>query len=171
MGNRIVTEVHRPKRSSAKVLEIIMIVLAVIMLLAGIVFSRGFFLPCFLMAGLYFIYDRNAVKDYEYIYEDKVLTIDVIKGRVSRQTAHEIPMEDVVVVAEHNDEAVARFRKGAEEGNLPKFDYTSYNDQVPYYTMIAVEDGRRIKLLLDLDEAMLSEMKRQFPQIIHRLAQ
>lgn len=170
MGNRIVTEVHREKRSSARILEVIMIVLAVLMLLAGIVFSRGFFLPCFLMAGLYFLYDRNAVKDYEYIYEDRVLTIDVIKGRVHRYTAHEIRMENVLVVAGHNDEAVARYRKGGPEGNLPKYDYTSYDDKVPYYTMIAEEEGRRIKLLLDLDDAMLSEMKRQFPQLVHRSA-
>lgn len=168
MGNRIVTEVHREKRASAKVLEIVMIVLAVLMLLAGIIFSRGFFLPCFLMAGLYFLYGGNVVKDYEYIYEDHLLTIDVIRGRVNRHTAQEIRMEDVLVVAEHASDAVARYRKGAQEGNLPKYDYTSYDDGVPYYTMIATVEGRRIKLLLDLDDAMLSEMKRQFPAVVHR---
>lgn len=145
-----------------------MIILSVLMLLAGIVFSRGFFLPCFLMAGLYFVYHRNSIRDYEYIYENKTLTIDVIKEHVSRHTAHEINMEDVIVIAEHNDEAVARYRKGAAEGNLPRYDYTSYNDEVPYYTMIATEEGRRIKILLDLDDAMLLEMKRQFPQVVHR---
>lgn len=168
MGNRIVTEVHRDKRTSAKVLEAVMIVLAVLMLLAGIVFSRGFFLPCFLMAGLYFLYDRNAVKDYEYIYEDKVLTIDVIKGHVSRTTALEISMEDVEIVADHASDAVAQYRKGAAEGNLRKYDYTSYNDAIPYYTMIANVEGHKVKLLLDLDEAMLSEMMRQYPRIVHR---
>lgn len=168
MGNRIVTEVHRDKRASAKVLEAVMIVLAVLMLLAGIVFSRGFFLPCFLMAGLYFLYDRNAVKDYEYIYEDKVLTIDVIKGHVSRTTALEISMEDVEIVADHASDAVAQYRKGAAEGNLRKYDYTSYNDAIPYYTMIANVEGHKVKLLLDLDEAMLSEMMRQYPRIVHR---
>lgn len=168
MGNRIVTEVHRDKRASAKVLEAVMIVLAVLMLLAGIVFSRGFFLPCFLMAGLYFLYDRNAVKDYEYIYEDKVLTIDVIRGHVSRTTALEISMEDVEIVADHASDAVAQYRKGAAEGNLRKYDYTSYNDAIPYYTMIANVEGHKVKLLLDLDEAMLSEMMRQYPRIVHR---
>lgn len=168
MDNRIVTEVHRDKRTSARVLEIIMIVLAVLMLLAGIVFSRGFFLPCFLMAGLYFLYDRNAVKDYEYIYENKVLTIDVIKGRVSRSTAAEIPMDDVIIIAEHTSDAVAQYRKGAAEGNLPKYDYTSYDDAIPYYTLIATVEGRKVKVLLDLDNAMLSEMMRQYPRIVHR---
>lgn len=168
MGNRIITEVHRDKRASAKVLEAVMIMLAVLMLLAGIVLSRGFFLPCFLMAGLYFLYDRNAVKDYEYIYEDKMLTIDVIKGRVSRSTVQEISMEDVEIVADHASDAVARYRKGAAEGNLRKYDYTSYNDTIPYYTMIANVEGRKVKLLLDLDSAMLTEMKRQYPRIVQR---
>ena len=47
---------------------------------------------------------------------------------------------------------------------LKKFDYTSYDDEIPYYTMIIREDGHKIKLLLDLTEEMLHTMKTQFPE-------
>ena len=33
---------------------------------------------------------------------------------------------------------------------LKKFDYTSYDDNIPYYTMIVYENKEKIKLLLDL---------------------
>ena len=45
--------------------------------------------------------------------------------------------------------------------------YTSYEDDVPYYTMIIQEDGRKIKLLLDLTEEMLHTMKTQFPERVY----
>ena len=44
-----------------------------------------------------------------------------------------------------------------------KYDYTSYDDNVPYYTMIIVEGRRKIKLLLDLDEEMLDAIRRICP--------
>ena len=47
------------------------------------------------------------------------------------------------------------------------YDYTSYEDDVPYYTMIIQEDGRKIKLLLDLTEEMLHTMKTQFPERVY----
>ena len=46
-------------------------------------------------------------------------------------------------------------------------DYTSYDDNIPYYTMIIKEDGRKIKLLLDLTEDMLHTMKTQHPEKVY----
>ena len=56
--------------------------------------------------------------------------------------------------------------KGGTE-KLKKYDYTSYNDDIPYYTMIIVEDGRKIKILLDLNSEMLHEMKRMCPDKVY----
>ena len=50
---------------------------------------------------------------------------------------------------------------------LKKYDYTSYEDDVPYYTMIIKEDGQKIKLLLDLTEEMLHTIKTQFPEKVY----
>ena len=50
---------------------------------------------------------------------------------------------------------------------IKKYDYTSYDDDVPYYTMIVTEDGNKIKLLLDLTEEMLHTIKMQHPQKVY----
>ena len=50
---------------------------------------------------------------------------------------------------------------------IKKYDYTSYDDDVPYYTMIVTEDGNKIKLLLDLTEEMLHTIKTQHPQKVY----
>lgn len=52
-------------------------------------------------------------------------------------------------------------------GAAEKYDYTSYDDNTPYYTMIIKEDGRKIKLLLDLTEEMLHTIKTQHPEKVY----
>ena len=68
------------------------------------------------------------------------------------------------VTAPNWHQAVAKYKKNGGTEQLKKFDYTSYDDEVPYYTMIVREDGHKIKLLLDLTEEMLHIMKTQFPE-------
>ena len=62
-----------------------------------------------------------------------------------------LKLEEMEVTAPHYHEKwqnIKEYRNGETE----KYDYTSYEDDVPYYTMIIREDGRKIKLLLDLTE-------------------
>ena len=53
------------------------------------------------------------------------------------------------------------------EDMLKKYDYTSYDEDTPYYTMIIREDGHKIKLLLDLNEELLHAMKTQYPEKVY----
>ncbi len=160
---KIITQVKRTPKPFSRVLKITMVVFAVLFVLMGIVISQGFMLPGFLLAALYFAYDIFSRKEYEYVLEDAELNIDVIYGKRYRRHVHEILMNQVEVVAPNLHEAVAKYRKGTGTEKLPKYDYTSYNDEIPYYTMIATEDHVKIKLLLDLDEEMLRAMKQICP--------
>ena len=63
---KIVTQVSRKKKKMSGLLKIVMIALAVLFVLMGIAFSRGFMLPGFLMALLYLVYGVFSKKDYEY---------------------------------------------------------------------------------------------------------
>ena len=109
-------------------------------------------LPGFLLALLYFAYDIFSQRDYEYTMENGQLTIDVIYGKKYRKTAHVLKLEEMEVTAPHYHEKVAKYKKNTGTEKLKKYDYTSYEDDVPYYTMIIREDGRKIKLLLDLTD-------------------
>lgn len=146
----------------------LMAVLAVLFLLGGIFLSRGFMLPCFLMAGLYFVYDFLSGKDYEYTLDGRMLQIDVIYGGAKRAAKQLLNLDELEIVAPHDSELVEKYRKGGSEGDLPKFDYTSYEDSVPYYTMIIRENGRKVKLLLDLDDDFLDSLRRLCPGKIYK---
>ena len=64
-------------------------------------------------------------------------------------------------------EAVAKYRIKGGTVRLPKYDYTSYEDDVPYYTMIIMDGRKKIKLLLDLTDEMLQVLKRMYPDKVY----
>ncbi len=164
---KIVQQVKRKPKPMTGALRKIMIIFAVFFVALGIMISQGFMLPGFLLAGLYFVYDALSCREYEYTLEEGHLEIDVILGKRYRKTAHELDMRDLEVLAPSWHEKVAAYRKDAGKVRLPKFDYTSYEETVPYYTMIILEGGEKIKLLLDLNEEMLGAMKKMYPEKVY----
>ena len=164
---KIVEQVSRKKKSMSGILRKVMIIFAVFFVILGITISQSFMLAGFLLAALYFVYDVFSQKDYEYTLESDTLTIDVIYGKKYRKTAHVLKLEDMEVTAPHWHEKVSKYKKNTGTEKLKKYDYTSYEDDVPYYTMIIKEDGQKIKLLLDLTEEMLHTIKTQFPEKVY----
>lgn len=160
---RILEQVTRKPKAASKLLKKVMIVFAVLFVLMGIAISQGFMLPGFLLVLLYFVYDVFSQKDYEYILEDNILTIDVILGKRYRRTEHILDMRELEVVAPNQHPSVAKYRKNGGTEKIKKYDYTSYDENVPYYTMIVLEDREKIKLLLDLNEEMLQMLKKSYP--------
>ncbi|MCI8666758.1 MAG: hypothetical protein HFG82_08840 [Dorea sp.] len=160
---KIVEQVFRKPKPMTGFLRTVMIVFAVILLLLGITLSQGFMLPGFLLVVLYYFYNTYSQKEYEYILEENHLTIDVIFGKKHRRHAHYLDMEALEVLAPNWHEAVAKYRKEGGSIRLAKYDYTSYEEDTPYYTMIITENREKIKLLLDLSDNMLNLIKRRYP--------
>lgn len=156
---KIVIPVARSPRPSERLLRGAMAALAVLFLLGAILLDRGLMLPCFLMAVGYFIYTVASKRQYEYILENGRLRVDRLTD-YGRLTRHDISLREVELLSRPDDPAAAPYKKGGTV-KVKKYDYTSYRDGVPYYTMIAREDGRRVKLLLDLDEAAIACIKRE----------
>ncbi len=160
---KIVEQVIRKPKPLTGVLRVSMIIFAVILLLLGITISQGFMLPGFLLVVLYYFYNTYSQKEYEYILEDNHLTIDVIFGKKHRRSAHYLDMDALEVLAPNWHNAVAKYRKNGGTIRLAKYDYTSYEEDTPFYTMIITENREKIKLLLDLSDSMLQMIKRRYP--------
>ncbi len=165
--NKIVEQVIRAPRPLTRVLRAGMAVFAVLFLLSGIVVSRGFMLTGFLFTVLYYIYGIYSQKEYEYTLENHTLAIDIIWGKRYRRPAHVLDMETMETVAPNWHDAVAQYRKRGGSIKLSKYDYTSYEENTPYYTMIATENHKKIKLLLDLSDPMLQAMKQSYPDRVY----
>lgn len=162
-SSKITVQVKRKKKAGAGMLKGLMIFFGVLFVLMGIMFSRGFMLSGFLLVVLYFVFDTFSKKEYEYTLDGMELRISVIWGGHYRREAHVLNLQEMEVVAPNWHGSVARYRKNGGTEKLHKYDYTSYDDDIPYYTMIIKEDGRKIKLLLDLSEEMLDQIRRLCP--------
>lgn len=136
---KIVEQISRKKKSMSGVLRKVMVLFAVIFVILGITISQSFMLAGFLLAALYFVFDIFSQKDYEYTLENDQLSIDVIYGKKYRKTAHVLELKELEVVAPHWHESVAKYKKNGGTEQLKKYDYTSYDDNTPYYTMIDLE--------------------------------
>lgn len=157
--DKIVIAVNRRPRPSEKLLRTAMAVLSALFLVLGIALYRGMMLPCFLMAVAYFVYGNASRRAWEYVIENGVLRIDRMTDH-GRVPLHELSLREIVVLARPDDPAVDRYRKGGE-AKVKKYDYTSYAEGVPWYTLIARENGREIKLLLDLNDAAIRAVRRE----------
>lgn len=166
-SEKIVEQVRRIPKPLTGVLRGAMVVFAVIFLALGIIISRGFMLTGFLFVVLYYFYDAYSQKEYEYILEDNQLTIDVILGKNRRRCAHVLDMEALEVLAPNWHDAVSGYRKEGGSIRLPKYDYTSYEENVPFYTMIITENRVKIKLLLELSDRMLQIIKKKYPDRVY----
>lgn len=160
---RIVEQVRRKQKPFAGFLRTIMIIFAVILLLMGITISQGFMLPGFLLLVLYAAYNIFSRKEYEYTMENNQLSIDVILGGRYRRPAHILDLEAIEVVAPNWHDSVSKYRRDGGSIKLPKYDYTSYEEDTPFYTMIITENRVKIKLLLDLSDEMLKILKGRYP--------
>ena len=166
-SSKLTAQVTRKKKAGTGALKAVMIIFGVLFVLMGIMFSRGFMLPGFLIVGLYFIYDVYSQKEYEYTLEGVKFTISVILGKRHRREVHDLNLQELEVVAPNWHESVARYRLKGGTKKLKKYDYTSYEDDIPYYTMIIMDGRRKIKILLDLNSEMLHAMKRICPDRVY----
>ncbi len=164
MNYAMTKQVSKVQKRGTKFYGRLIFILCIVFIIMGIIFSRGMFLPAFLLAAFYFYFTLQTVVDYEYHMEDGILTVDVIKGKRRRKRAMEVHLKDMEVVAPNWHEAVAKYRKNGGTIKLKKYDYTSYNDDIPYYTMIVYRGEEKIKILLDLDVEWLRAIKMVYPQ-------
>lgn len=161
---KLTTLVNRKPKPMTAFLRKAMIVFAVIFIILGIFISQSFMLSGFLLVLLYFFYDVRSDRSYEYTMDGDEFCVDVILGKRKRTREQELNLKNMEVLAPHWHDAVARYRKDGGDISVPKYDYTSYEPEIEYYTMIIENGQRKVKLLLDLDEAMLRILKQRFPK-------
>ena len=164
---RIVEQIIRVPKPLTKLLRTIIIVFAVVFLLSGIIISRGFMISGFLFVVLYYFYNTYSQKEYEYILEDRCFTINVIFGKTVRRSVHILDMNMLEVLAPYWHNSVEKYRKGGSGTILRKFEYTSYEEDITYYTMIITENHEKVKLLLELSDNMLQMIKKMYPDKVY----
>ncbi len=159
MNETVVISVSRAVRPRDVLLKWVMAALAVVFLLQAIMFSTGFMLPCFLMTGCFFWFSHASKREYEYTLEPDALKIERVSDR-GRRLLYEIPYPEILLLCAPDAPEALPYKKG---GTVPvkKEDFTSYREDVPYYTMIVKDEGKPLKLLLDLNDESIRLIRRK----------
>ena len=165
MDETLVISVSRKPRPSETLLRRLMGVLGVVFLLQGIMFSSAFMLPCFLMVLCWFWYSYASKREYEYTLEDETLKIDRVSDR-GRRELYEIPFSRILLLCRPDAPEAMPYKKGGSV-KVNKEDFTSYREDVPYYTMIVRDDPKPLKLLLDLTPEAIRMIRRGVPAAVH----
>ena len=164
MNETIVISVSRKTRPTETLLRRLMAALGVLFLLLGIMFSTGFMLPCALTVLCYYWYRHASKREYEYTLEDDTLKIDRVSDR-GRDRLYEIPFNRITLLCEPDAPEAMPYKKGGSI-RVNKEDYTSYREDVPYYTMIVRDEPKPLKLLLDLTPEAIRLIRRQCPEAV-----
>ncbi len=158
MDDTIVISVSRKPRSSDVFLRRLMAALAVVFLSMGILLSTALMLPCFLMAVCYYWYRHASKREYEYTLDNEAIKIDRVSD-LGRRELYEIPFDRITLLCRPDAPEAMPYRKGGSV-KVKKEDYTSYREDVPYYTMIVRDEPKPLKLLLDLTPDAIRRIRR-----------
>ena len=164
MNETIVISVSRKTRPSETLLRRLMAVLGVLFLLLGIMFSTGFMLPCALTVLCCYLYGYASRREYEYTLEDDTLKIERVSS-YGRRMLYEIPFDRITLLCEPDAPEAMPYKKGGSV-KVNKEDYTSYREDVPYYTIIVRDDPKPLKLLLDLTPEAIRLIRRRKPEAV-----
>ncbi len=132
-----------------------------------VIFYLGFFkihnlivaVPILIAAAIYgtVIYGRNFSLEYEYIFVNGVLDIDVIKGRARRKNLVSIPCRKI--------EYMGRMPKGYTSTN--RVVNTIYDEKRPgKYVLTFSDRGVKTDVLFQPPEKLLQNMKKYNPKNI-----
>ncbi|NBH35443.1 hypothetical protein D3Z58_18290 [Clostridiaceae bacterium] len=107
----------------------------------------------------YLLY-RNSRVEYEYLYVDKILSIDKILGKAKRKKAWEGQMDDIEIIAPSDSSAI----KDHVSSGFKVLDFTSQLPGARTYTAVVRSGSETIKILFEPDDKMIQCFRQTAPR-------
>ena len=107
----------------------------------------------------YLLY-RNSRVEFEYLYVEKILSIDKILGKSKRKKAWEGKMDDIQVIAPSESSALNDYGPS----NARMLDFSSRLPGAKTYTAIVRSGSENVKILFEPDEKMLQCFRQTAPR-------
>lgn len=110
------------------------------------------------IAADYFLLPRLSV-EYEYAYVNGELDVDAVYARSSRKHLASYDLRNVECIAPVNSHELDSY-----DASWKTVDYTSLDPSAKVYAAVLSSNGTRMKVLLELNEEMLSDLKMRNPR-------
>lgn len=139
-----------------RALMIIGVLIGVLLILFG---GIGSFIAVGIFLAVFFFYPRLNV-EYEYVFVDGQIDFDRISGKAKRKTMLRIDFEHVEIMAPINSPALDSYN----HVQLEKKDFSSLNKDSKPYVIIANSEGKKMKIIFEPNEKMLTMIKQKSPR-------
>lgn len=108
---------------------------------------------------VFFFYPKLNV-EYEYVYVDGQIDFDRITGKSKRKTMLRIDFDQVEIMAPINSHSLDSFT----HVQMEKKDFSSLSKDSKPYVIIANVDNKKMKILFEPSEKMLTMIKQKSPR-------
>jgi hypothetical protein len=157
--------VKKEKSTGTALLKGGLIALAVLCIVAGILL-----IPILLVVGivfamvLYFLILPRLDVEYEYLYVNGELDIDVIYSRQKRKKAATYDMNELELLAPSNSHALDSF---VNNRNAKIKDFTSGKADVKSYMLVMNQEKGRELVKVELDDPIIQDIRRMAPRKVN----
>ncbi|MCL2357412.1 MAG: DUF6106 family protein [Defluviitaleaceae bacterium] len=153
--------VKRKKTAKDTAIKVCIVILVVLLAIPAIVYLQAFgVLAIFAMGfGAHFLIGFFNI-EYEYIFTNGELDIDIIYNKSRRKRALTTNMKNVEIFAHINDENHAHTLNSAQEVR----DYSSGENGPDTYAFLAVHESKKVKIIIDPNEKMLKAFSTAIPR-------
>lgn len=112
-----------------------------------------------LIVAMFYVYPKLNV-EYEYVFVDGQLDFDRISGKAKRKTLLRIDFEQVEIMAPMSSHALDSYTYV----KLETKDFSSGDKESKPYVIIANVENKKLKVLFEPNEKMLSMIKQKSPR-------
>jgi len=139
-----------------RILMIIGVFVGLFLIVAGNLLS---ILGAAVVVLVFIFYPRLSV-EYEYVFVDGQLDFDKISGKSKRKTMLRIDFDQVEIMAPINSSALDNYK----HMQLEEKNFTSLNKDCKPYVIIVNSGSKKLKILFEPNEKMLSMIKQKSPR-------
>lgn len=152
--------VKKEHRSSDTVIKVGMYVLTALLIIAGLLFNIFLWIPAIgMLIACYFIVPKTDM-EYEYLFVNGDMDIDMILSKMKRKKAFSLSMNDVEIVAVTTSHRLDYYH------NNPKIkvkDFSSGNKDHKRLSMIVRNKEEINEVIVESDETLCDLMKKNAP--------
>ena len=152
--------VRRKIPMQSNVVNIVMGVVTVICVLLALSTNVIGMILLLVSGGVTYLLYRNSRVEYEYLYVDKILSIDKILGRAKRKSAWEGKMDEIQVIALSSSHVLDEYKQAGSK----VLDFSSQLPGAKTYTAVIRTGAETIKLIFEPDDKMLQCFRQTAPR-------
>ena len=152
--------VKRQQTAKDHIIRVGLILVTALAVVAGFLMPLLFLAAAALAAACYFLIPRTDL-EYEYLFVNGELDVDVIMGKSKRKRLKSFSMQTVEVIAPLDSHRVDYYKNNTQ---MKTIDYSSGTDAGKRYLMVVSDgDDGAVKVILEPGEELAEFMKKSAP--------